>query len=120
MAKPNYEKPASQLDLEARQKKDYVSPSVLTQGVDREPSENGYVNVDPVYQNYANETERPYLAEKGAEAEVEKAYYSEDVDTSAGAAEDGEGEEEEEEEEDKKEETPSTPSSPSTPRPPSN
>lgn len=59
MAKPVYEKPASQVDLEERQKKNYVPPSVLNKGVDPQPSSNGFVGVDPIYQNFANSTEAP-------------------------------------------------------------
>lgn len=99
----NYEKPASQVDLENRQSKDYVSPAKLVQGVDPQASENGYVNVDPIYQNFANETEKPFVATEGVESEVEKDYYSEDVDTNLGAA----GGPSEDEEDDEEEEEPS-------------
>lgn len=37
--------------------------------------QGGYVGVDPIYQNYANETEKPYAAEGGADALAEKAYF---------------------------------------------
>ena len=116
MAKANYEKPASLVDLEERQKKDYVPMGVLVPGTDREQSDNGYVNVDPIYQTFANETEKPFAAESGAEAKVEKNYFSDDVDFDAAATVKGESEEDEPEEEE--EETPPpapspTPGSPS-------
>jgi hypothetical protein len=70
-----YEKPTSQLDLEARQAEGYVPPSQLVQPNDPGVTpfdRGGYVGVDPVYQNAANETERPIRADEGAEAEVFK------------------------------------------------
>ena|SRR5690349_15437782 len=71
--KATYEKPTSQLDLEARQADGYVPPSQLT--TPNEPGvtpydRGGYVGVDPVYQNAANETERPMRAEDGPEAKL--------------------------------------------------
>lgn len=80
----NYEKPASLLDLEARQAEDYVPPGVVGRTSDAQLSENGYVAVDPIYQNFADETHRPGFPEEGAEAEVWKSFVSEDVDTSIG------------------------------------
>lgn len=90
MAKPQYTKPTSQTDLEERQKPDYVPSSQLIQGTDPDLSDNGYVGVDPIYQNYTNDTEKPYLAEKGPEKKVEELVYAEDVDTSKGATAEGE------------------------------
>jgi hypothetical protein len=80
MAKAEYSKPASQLDLEARQKDDYEPPAVLKPGVDPALSTNGYVGVDPIYQNAANSTERPIEATKGAEAKVFENFLDEDVE----------------------------------------
>ena len=100
MAKPQYTKPTSQLDLEERQKPDYVPPSQLTPGINPQPSDNGYIGVDPIYQNYANDTEKPYLAEKGPEAKIEKNYVTDDVDTSKGATAEGEAPVEDDEPED--------------------
>lgn len=77
MAKAQYSKPTSQVDLEARQKSDYVPSTVLNQGSDPELSENGYVGVDPIYQNAANVTEQPIEASGGAEAKVFDQYLSE-------------------------------------------
>lgn len=80
MAKATYSKPASQVDLEERQKKDYVPPSVLGQGVDPEPSENGFVATDPVYQGRANATERPVKITEGAEAKVLNEFIADDAE----------------------------------------
>lgn len=70
-----YEKPTSQLDLEARQADDYESP--LRVAATGEPGDTpfdnaGYIGVDPVYQNAANETERPMRQTEGPEAQVIK------------------------------------------------
>lgn len=59
----------AQLDLEQRQGSGNTSSLVLPQAVD--PSEspfsgNGFVNVDPVYQNYANEADKPLAAQGGS------------------------------------------------------
>ena len=114
MGKPKYSKPTSQVDLEARLKDDYVSPSVINQGVDPVyESENGYVAVDPIYQHFANETEKPLASESGVEKKLEEVYYNEDTDFDAGATAEGEGSEEDEDEEEE-EETPPAPS-PNTP-----
>ncbi len=49
-------------------------------GVSVNPSDNkvitdeGYVGVDPVYQNYANDTEAPYQADEGPDKLAEDAY----------------------------------------------
>lgn len=102
--KPNYEKPTQQVDLEERLKDDYVPAAVLT--VAEDPvvtSENGYVAVDPIYQNFANETDKPFAAEKGPEKKLEEGavsgtpLYNDETDFDAGATADGEGEEDPEE-----------------------
>jgi len=85
-ADANYEKPASLLDLEARQEEGYVPPGVVGRTSDPQKSENGYVGVDPIYQNYADETHKPGFPDEGAEAEIWKNFVSDDVDTSIGAA----------------------------------
>lgn len=85
-AKANYTKPASQLDLEARQESGNASPLRMTDAPSRvnEPvREDGvrdfrvegndvsnYVAVDPIYQNYADDTSKPIAAKSGAEAKV--------------------------------------------------
>lgn len=101
MSEPNYTKPTSQLDLEARQKDDYVPSIQLLKGTDPEPSENGYVGTDEIYQNYANETEKPLQAQEGPEVEIEKNFVTEDADASLAATPEGSesaAEDEEEEE----------------------
>lgn len=80
MAKARYSRPTSQVDLEERLKNDNAAPAVLK---DTNPAEStayytktGFVGTDPVYQNYANETDAPRKAEDGpdklAEEYVEK------------------------------------------------
>jgi hypothetical protein len=112
MAKPSYSKPTSQIDLEERTKDGYVPSGQLLQGTDPQPAETGFVGVDPIYQNYANETEKPLLAEKGAESKFEQLAYADEVDTDFGATPAGEAEAEAEKEE--KDETTQSPASTST------
>lgn len=95
----NYTKPTSQLDYEERTKKDYTPPGVLGKGVDPAPSDTGFVNVDPIYQNFANETEKPLAAEKGVEKKLEETVYAENADFDFGAAEDGEASDDEDDKE---------------------
>lgn len=117
MAKPNYTKPTVQVDLEQRLDEGDVPHGVLIQGTDPKPSENGFVGVDPIYQNFADETHKPFRAEDGAEAVFEEVLYAEDADFDAGATpetvEDAEDDEDELEDEDTP--SPTTPSTPSTP-----
>lgn len=84
----NYELPASQVDLEARLKTGDKSNRVLSTAdsyeqddVDKESvagyavegnEVNAYVGVDPIYQNYADETQKPLRAEGGPEAKLEE------------------------------------------------
>ena len=89
MAKPTYSKPTAQVDLEERMKDDYVVPTQLQQGSDPEPSETGFVGVDPIYQNFANDTEKPLRAEKGVEKKLEDVVYADEVDEDFGAPEKG-------------------------------
>lgn len=100
MAKPNYTKPESQLDLERRQADDYVSPSVVTRGEDVPLSDNGYIGVDPIYQNHANDTEAPVKVTKGAEAKIVNEFIADDADFDATKPEDGESEGEDGDEDD--------------------
>ena len=95
MAKPQYSKPTSQVDLEERSKDDYVPPAQLIQGTDPQPAETGFVGVDPIYQNFASDTEKPLRAEKGAEKKFEDQAYADEVDADFGAAHEAEAEEEE-------------------------
>jgi hypothetical protein len=115
MAKPTYTKPTSQLDLEARQKKDYVPSSVLIKGEDQPVSTNGFIGVDEVYQNYANATDAPMAAEGGAEAKIQKNFVAEDVDFTAGATPDGDSDDEDDDEDDEEPSGSTTPSSPPSP-----
>lgn len=108
MAKPQYSKPTSQVDLEERMKDDYVVPSRLVQGTDPEKAETPYVGVDPIYQNYANETEKPLLSEKGAESKLESLAYADDVDKDFGATPEGESEATEQAEEEQSGDSTST------------
>ena len=68
-----FTKPTSQLDLEARQAKDY-KPSNIIAGTNPEVDDSGYVGVDVMYQNAANETDEPQAATEGPEAVAEEAY----------------------------------------------
>lgn len=43
-------------------------------GKDEKGKENGYVNVDPVYQNYADDTHKPLEASKGVFKDAEDAF----------------------------------------------
>jgi heat shock protein HspQ len=59
----------AQLDLERRQGNDNESSLRIGQTVQPHESPftgNGFVNVDPVYQNFANEVDEPLLADSGA------------------------------------------------------
>lgn len=67
-------KSTQQLDLEARAKDDYVSPLARAKTVGPNESlvsEDGFVGVDPMYQNYANETDAPLASESGPEKDLE-------------------------------------------------
>lgn len=77
--KAQYAKPASQVDLEARQEKGNASDRVLSTADVREDEEQveskeGYVGVDPIYQTAANATEAPGASKDGAEAKVFEAF----------------------------------------------
>jgi hypothetical protein len=79
-AKPKveYTKPTSQLDLEARLGEDAEDEKLGTplfplKNPDLDPTEDGDVGTDPVYQNYANETDAPLAAEGGADQLAEEA-----------------------------------------------
>lgn len=43
-------------------------------GKDEKGKENGYVNVDQVYQNYADDTHKPLAAEDGVQKDAEEAF----------------------------------------------
>lgn len=110
MSEPNYTLPTVQADLEKRLEEGDVPHGVLIKGTDPTPSENGYVGVDPIYQNYADVTHKPFRAgEESPEAVFEDALYSEDADFDAGATpESVEDAEDDEDYEDEEEETPSS------------
>jgi len=73
--KVEYTKPTSQLDLEARlsAEDEGMKPLFPTQNPTGEPTEDGYLGTDAVYQNYANDTEKPLAAEEGADQLAEEA-----------------------------------------------
>lgn len=69
-------------DLKRRLENDNESALAVAQanttsdpyGKDEKGKENGYVNTDPVYQNYADDTHKPLAAEEGPFKEAEKAF----------------------------------------------
>lgn len=73
-----YTKPTSQLDLERRLANDNESSLAVVQAVNNgNPfgvEEEAYVNVDPIYQNYADDTHKPLEAEEGPEKDALDAY----------------------------------------------
>lgn len=71
---PEPVKSTQQLDLEARQSEDYVSPLVKATTVGPHESlvdDAGFVGVDPNYANNANESDAPLSADSGAEKDLE-------------------------------------------------
>lgn len=76
---------AAQEDLERRQADDYVpDAAVKTVTVNPNPFGNeAYAGVDPIYQNHANDTEKPLAAQDGpekvAEENVKKLYSLDNV-----------------------------------------
>lgn len=109
--KAQYSKPSSQLDLEERQENENRSPRILSTSDQYEAPEqddnardftvednelDGYVGTDPVYQNYAVDTDKPMPAEEGAESKLEKEFLGSldpDPQKQDAASEDEEGEE---------------------------
>lgn len=87
-----YSKPTSQLDLEARltadaeetsppprrKGEDYDAPtSFELQGAvnpNGDPTNEGYIGTDVIYQNYAEETNKPFQAEEGPDKLAEDAF----------------------------------------------
>lgn len=74
-----YAPPASQVDLAERLANGNASSAVLSTAPSavqeaRPVDEEGYVNVDPIYQNHANDTEAPLQAEgdDNPEAQLER------------------------------------------------
>lgn len=75
--KPYLTKPRAQVDLERRTAEDYKPESEVGSTVTVNPNpfgEDEYVGTDPIYQNYANDQNKPLASEEGAEKEVEEAY----------------------------------------------
>lgn len=87
VSQPYTTRPTTQLDLErrlAREEAGLGPPSALNAEPDEDTAglardfrvedndTSGYFGVAPEYQNYANETERPLVAEEGPEAAAEE------------------------------------------------
>lgn len=73
----SYTRPATALDAERRLAEGNTVSSRM-QGVNPSEairSDEGYVGVNPEYQNAANETDEPRDAEEGVEKDLEDAYY---------------------------------------------
>jgi len=78
--KANYTPSTQQLDLEERMADDYVSPKVIVQGeVPNQLQEDGFVNTDPIYRNYANEVDKPGHPEEGVYADLEDEMFGKDL-----------------------------------------
>lgn len=81
--KVEYTRPTSQLDLERRLANDNnVEPAGHLRSVNPsdaldldDEGDDGFVGVDPVYRNYANETEKPMQADEGPEAKAEELHW---------------------------------------------
>jgi hypothetical protein len=87
-----YSKPTSQVDLETRLQADAeeTSPPPRRKGEDYdapapyelqgavnpsgEPTDEGYIGTDVIYQNYAEETNKPLQADEGADKLAEEAF----------------------------------------------
>lgn len=88
-------KSRAQVDLERRTEDGYVPDSNLGSTATVNPNPFGaeeYVGTDPIYQNYANDQNKPLAAEEGVEAEVLEAYKDEhEVDESVEVTDPGLG-----------------------------
>lgn len=73
--KPQVVAPRTQEDLERRLADDHEPDSAVNTGtvlVNPNPfGDEAYAGTDPIYQNHANDTEKPYRASKGAEKKAE-------------------------------------------------
>jgi len=93
-----YAKPASQLDLEARQEKDNASDRVLSTADSYEASADdeggrdfavegndteGYIGANPEYRTYANETEAPLKADEDSAEQKVADYFVDTMNTEA-------------------------------------
>lgn len=82
-SEPEYTKPTSQLDLERRlEEQNKVQPASHLTALNPadqldldDESDDGFVGVDPIYRNYANDTEKPLQADEGAEAKAEELHW---------------------------------------------
>jgi hypothetical protein len=75
--KPYLVKPTAQLDLERRLEDGYVPDAVTGNTVTVNPNPFGaddYVGTDPIYQNHANETEKPLASQEGVLKDAEDAH----------------------------------------------
>jgi hypothetical protein len=73
--KPYLTKPTSQVDLETRLEDGYKPDSDVSDRRVVNPNPFGaedYASTDPIYQNHANDTEKPYRAEEGADKQAEQ------------------------------------------------
>lgn len=67
--KPYITQPRTQTDLEARLAAEAPAPAAV---VNPNPfGDEAYAGTDPIYQNYANDTEKPLKAAKGVEKKAE-------------------------------------------------
>jgi hypothetical protein len=87
-------KPNTQVDLERRQKQE-APDSAVGNTVVVNPNPFGadeYVGTDPIYQNYANDQNKPLASEDGVEKELEEAYKEEhEVDDEVSVEDHGTG-----------------------------
>ena len=112
---PNYTNPPTLDWAEKASDPDYKPDSVLIKGTEQPKSDNGYVGVDPIYQNHSEERDKPRAAEEGPEAVLEEAFFTEDVDFDQTAPPEGSDEASEQAEEEQEQEP--APSSSTTPAP---
>lgn len=94
-SKAEYAKPASQLDLEARQERGNASDAVLmTSDVYEAPEDDdgrefavegndtdGYIGAGPEYRTYANETEAPLSSDEDSAEQKVADYFVETLNT---------------------------------------
>lgn len=69
-----YTRPTSQVDLEERLKADNRLGAPVENAKPKPVSDDGYVGVDPIYQNHANDTDAPHQADDGADKLAEKSF----------------------------------------------
>lgn len=95
--KAEYAKPASQVDLEARQERGMASDAVLSTADSYEAPEDeggrefavegndtdGYIGAGPEYRTYANETEAPLSSDEDSAEQKVADYFVETLNTEA-------------------------------------